>query len=234
MSGWQRSLVMMAAVMAAAGGSASGFPSTMASNLLSNGSFGDTTPSLAGWRADFTADGNKWYMGNHKLVSIVDRDHGKRHVLRIHVATTFLADNPGVKVDSMPIPYERGARYRLTMSGRTTGPNARVLIEGYQWRPGVKPHPHPEFHSLRKVYRQGAGRMLYFKDETQGAFSGPARTWKVGQCVFPGDDLSSQAKAHLRRVRFLAIHIVGIGGGVGELFIDDVRLEKIAAPGGAQ
>jgi hypothetical protein len=200
-------------------------------NVLSNGSFGEIAPSLDGWRADYTSTGNKWYKDNHQYVSVVESNNGKRNVLRLHVASKWLTDNPGVKVDSKPVPYERGARYRLTVSGRSTGPNCRILVEGYQWRPGVKPHPSPELDSLRMVYRQGGGRMLYFQEETQGPFSGPSRTWQTATCLFPGDDLSSQARAHLKRVKFISVHIVGISGRVGELFIDDVRLEKVPAPG---
>lgn len=198
-----------------------------ATNALPNGSFGEQTPSLAGWRADYTADRNRWYKQNHKYVSIVPRDGVHRNVLRLHVATKVLADNQGVKVDSVPVPYEPGARYRLTVAARSTGPDARILIEGYQWRPGIKPHAKPDFHALRMVYRQGGGRMLYFGNRTNGAFSGAQRKWLKGSCVFPGPDLSSAARRHLKRVRFIAVHIVGIGGGAGDLCVDDVRLERL-------
>jgi hypothetical protein len=199
-------------------------------NLLPNGGFEDRADPLAGWRANFEADGNRWYADNHQFVSVVPGDSGRHQVLRISVPTASLSQNQGVQVDSMPIPFDSGSRYRLSLVGRTTGPNCRILIEGYQWRPGIKPVANPEFHQLRKVYRQGAGQMLYFSGDTQqrsGPFSNPRRTWEPGSCTFPGEELSAAARSHLARVTFVAIHIVAIGGGTGELFLDDVVLEKL-------
>lgn len=195
-------------------------------NLLPNGSFENPKDALTGWRHNYVSDNNRWYRDNHRHVSVVPRDGTRKGVLKIAVPTKGLADNQGVKVDSMPTPFDVSKRYKLTLHGRTTGPSCRVLIEGYQWRPGVRPCENPTFHDLRKVYRQGAGNMLYFGSKSSGTFSGPARSWTPGACAFPGDSLSALASKHLKRVKFLSIHIVAIGGSAGDLFIDDVKLER--------
>jgi hypothetical protein len=199
------------------------------SNLLANGNFEDAAEPLRGWCTDYRAEENRWYMNNHLSVSVLPRDGARRGVLKFQVSQSA-SQNEGVKVDSLPVPYEFGAKYRLTVTARAKGPNARILIEGYQWKPGVKPYGSPVFTDLRKTYRQGGGQMLYFGTERGGAFSNPGAAWQTASCVFPGDELSALAKQHLERVRFLSVHIVGIGGGAGELFVDEVVLEKVKEP----
>ena len=85
------------------------------SNLVQNGSFDDAANPLNGWRTDYRADENRWYAGNHELVSTKPADGTRRDVLRINVSSSGLAQNQGVKVDSAPIPFDPGTRYRLSV-----------------------------------------------------------------------------------------------------------------------
>jgi hypothetical protein len=194
-------------------------------NLLLNGSFDDARDPLAGWQFDYRVDDNRWYAANHECVSAA-RDGARKGVLELRVPSAGIAQNQGVKVDSLPVPFESDAAYRLSLWARTTGPDCRILIQGYQWKPGIAPHASPPLHELRLVYRQGAGKMLYFGGRTSGAFSGVTRVWSPGACSFPSEDVSDLAAGHLKRVQFLSIHVVAIGGGAGSLFLDDVVLEK--------
>ena len=135
-------------------------------------------------------------------------------------------------MDSLPVLFETGVVYRLTVTARSVartsnpGPNCRIYIEGYDWKPGVKPHDRPHLSDLRKVYKQGSGNILYLGASKSGPFSNPAADWSTGTSRFPGQDLSEQAQQQLRQIRFLCVHIVAIDGWDGDILVDDVRLEK--------
>lgn len=217
----------------AADGMAAANSPRAATNLLVNGSFDDLKDPLAGWVSDYTWADNSWYRENHKHVSVVPAEGGRKHVLRLSATRQMLwGDGQGVKVDSKPVPFEPGTSYKLSVYARTQagtsnpGPNCRIYIEGYDWKPGIKPRDNPDLSELRKTYKQGSGNLLYFGKEKSGPFSNPAGTWSMGSCVFPGERLSEQAQKSLGRVKFICVHIVAIDGWDGDIFIDDVVLEK--------
>jgi hypothetical protein len=220
-------LLLAAAVLPAALGLAGG-------NLVQNGGFDDTADPLSGWTYDYTWTGNRLYAGNHRYVSIVPRDGVKKSVLKLHGTRDILwGTGQGVKVDSAPIPYEFGATYKLTAYARSQadsqepGPNCRIYIEGYMWAPGIKPHENPKLHELRRIYKQGAGNILYFGSSRSGPFSNVSTKWQKGDCTFPDDDLSSLAMKHLKRVDFLVVHVIAIDGWDGDLMVDDIELVKV-------
>jgi len=218
---------LLAALVCAAGAGAG-------DNLLVNGSFDDPDQPLKGWKYDYADTGNRLYAGNCNYVSVLPADGARRGVLRLHGTRDVLwATGQGVKVDSWPVPFEPGATYKLTAYARSSadsrepGPNCRMYIEGYRWRPGVKPHDAPRLSDLRKVYKQGPGNILYFGGRDSGAFSGAPRSWQKGECTFPSKDRSELAERHLQRVKFLVVHIVAIDGWDGDLLVDDVQLRRI-------
>jgi len=201
-------------------------------NLLANGSFDDPAGPLKGWRIHYPD--NKNYATNHELIEVIPQDGSRRNVLRIHGTRHLLWVLGGVKTDSHPIPYEQGATYKISLYARTKsdtpgkpGPNARVYVEGWKWRPGIRPHENPTWSELRKVYRQQAGRMVYFTGRKEGAFSKPSTAWKRGVCRFPGADLSKTAQRVVKMVQFITLHIVAISNWDGDLLIDDVVVEKV-------
>lgn len=196
-------------------------------NLVLNGSFDDPGDPLKGWTHDYRYTGNSWYMKNHEHVSVIEQDGSRTNVLRLTgTRAIFWGTGQGVKVDSKPIPFDHTAKYRLSAWARTTkGPNCRIYLEGYQWLPGIRPHPDPELAELRKVYRQGAGRIMYFGDKRDGPFCNALEIWSQASSILPPKELSSAARAHLEKVRFLVVHIVAIDGHDGDLLVDDVVLE---------
>ncbi len=200
-----------------------------ASNLVVNGSFDDPDHPLRGWRYKYDREGESWYLSNHERVQVVDEYAGRKKVLALYGDRTILFDTgQGTKVDSAPIPIEKGARYKLTVTARTTGPSSRILAEGYQWRPGIKPHPNPEWHELRKCFKS---ELVYFGKEKGGSMSTPSKTaWQTASAFFPPENPSPLAQNLLSKMEFVVIHIVAIGGTEGTLYVDDVQLEKISSP----
>jgi len=208
-------------------------------NLVFNGSFDCPTNPLAGWMYDYTWLGNKLYMDNHTRVSWVKEDSGRKGVVKLSAGENILVSGgQGVWLDSKPFPYEFGAKYRLTVWARSegkgggTGPNCRIYIVGYKWKSGIKPHPDPDLTEMAPnppscIIKQGAGHLVYFGSKGRD-FSDPKRTWSKGETTFPSDDPSEEAIKRLKMCDFLTVHICAINGTDGDLYIDDVVVEKIA------
>lgn len=137
------------------------------------------------------------------------------------------APGQGTKVDSLPISFESGSTYELSAWGRSSGPTCRLLIEGYRWAPGVKPHPDPDLSELRKCYKFS---QLYFGSKKEGTMSEVPKAWSQGKIVFPDPEMSKsvEARKNLAKIKFVVVHIVAIGGADGTLFIDDVSIKKVA------
>ena len=196
------------------------------SNLVVNGSFDAPDDHLGGWRYVYDAVGESWYTNNHTLVSIVENDNGRKKVLKLHGTRAELWDiGQGVKVDSHPIPVDLSkGKFRFSISARSTGPNCRILIEGFRWAPGVTPHDHPKNTELRKCYKFS---QVYFGKQEAGETAALSTAWQKGATVFPEGKLSEQARKNLAQIKFLVVHIVAVDGVDGDLFVDDANIEKI-------
>ncbi len=200
-----RKLLFVAASLSLSLASASS-PAT-AQNLLANGTFDDSEGPLKGWITDYEWSGNKHYVGNKERVSVVDSVEGKSTV-----ASFVPAGDAGAKMESLPIPFGPGFRYKATLDVK--GGPYRIYFAGYKWEPGIRPHEAPELGELRLVYKSKAS-------------SGEASaSWEKVELELPGVELSAQAKAHLKNVRFVTLYIWFMKPG----HIDNVALEKVADP----
>ncbi len=195
-------------------------------NLVTNGSFDAPGDFLSSWRYIYDASGDSWYTNNHNFISVVENDGTRKHVLRLHGTYLELqVPGQGVKVDSYPIPVDISkGKFRFSVYARSTGPTCRILIEAYRWAPGVTPHDHPKNTELRKCYKFS---QVYFGKQVAATMASLSPAWQKGTTVFPEDKLSDMAKKNLAQIQFLVVHIVAIGGSDGDVFVDDVNLEKI-------
>jgi hypothetical protein len=128
-------------------------------------------------------------------------------------------------VDSFPVPVKPGGRFRLTLTARSTGPGIRTLVEGYQWRPGVKPHANPDISELRKCFKS---EVVTFGSQVGGSRSSVGKGWETADIVFPAENPTALAVDKLSKMEFLIVHIVAIDGGEGTVYVDDVKLEQIS------
>lgn len=180
-------------------------------NLLVNPSFNDPEDPLKGWMYDYSWLGRGRYVGNRKYIKVLPQKDGRKGVLKISGRP---AAEQGAKVDSKPVPFERGCIYKFSLSSRTTGTGSRFLIEGYQWKPGVRPYKDPEIYDLRKVY---AGLKL-----------GASGSWKRQSKKFPGTNPSKLSLKHLKKVKFIVVHLIAVTGDPsGDVYVDDVELTKV-------
>lgn len=199
-------------------------------NLVVNGSFSNTNDPLTGWKYDYRDTDNSWYADNHEFVSVVEQEGPRRNVLSLK-ATGLKLDGSGVKVDSQAIPMVPNAKYKFSVWARSIGSDCRIMIEGYTWRPGIKPHANPEWWELRKCYKF---HQLYFGNRNSGTKGGVLGSWSQASRTFPDDDLSELSRKNLEKVRFFVIHMVALGGNYDVrssnyyyLFVDDVVLEQL-------
>ncbi|TAN36901.1 MAG: hypothetical protein EPN23_07220 [Verrucomicrobia bacterium] len=207
---------------------------TTNSNLLKNGNFAQ---GLEGWRYKYDLPGEGWYTNNHNLVSVAAEAEGKPKVLKLHGTFYELASAVamGIKVDSDPVPIKPPEKARLTAVVKTTGPNCRILVYGYKWKPGIKPHPAPALAELRRCYDS---TLLYFTKPTNasalgGSFGGAKRDWAEASVTVPDNKIiatkgkvSTLGQTMWNSVEFLSVHIVALGGKEGDLMVKEVRLEK--------
>ncbi len=166
---------------------------------------------------------------------MVPTDGPRTRVLKLHGTRAILwGTGQGVRADSMPVPYEFGATYRLTVYGRTDGgPNCRIYVEGYQWKPGVKPHGIPSSTSCARSISRGPAASSIRRHEER-AFQHPLQDVVQGRVHLPRENLSPDALAHLKKVEFLLVHMLAIDGWDGDIFLDDVVLEKPRPPSPAK
>lgn len=195
-------------------------------NLIANGAFDNAEKPLAGWKTEYKAKGESWYKDNETFVSVV-ADGDRPHVARLNVATQFLADNPGVKIESDPIPFDPKKRYRFSGMAKSLGPCGRIMLEGYTWKVGVKPHEKPSREEIRSTYRFP---ILMFKTaEAKGSSetNEVPRTWTAASAEFPSPKLTDLAKKFYAKSEFVVVRVVAIAGRKGEFFVDDLRLEEL-------
>jgi hypothetical protein len=195
------------------------------SNLLANGSFDSPDDPLSFWKYKYDKEGESWYFNNHEHVKIEPVIEGRNGVLALWGDKSILFDiGQGTKVDSFPVQVKPGGRFRLTLTARSTGPGIRALVEGYQWRPGVKPHPNPELAEIRKCFKS---ELVYFGSQKGGSISSVGKAWQTASVVFPAEKPTETALPMLKKMEFLVVHIVAINGSEGTLYIDDAKLELV-------
>lgn len=218
-------------------------------NLLVNGGFDSTNPPLAGWKYNYEDTGNEHWAANHLYVSLTNIPGAEKYALDLCANKGLLwgghkplilgvgeGAGQGVMVDSDPVPIEPKGKYRFSASARSTGCNARILVEGYRWRPGIKPHSNPKLAELRKCYRFPVLKFRVLPpEEKEGNMSYVDESWKSASQTFPDSNLTPLAKESFDKIQFLVVHIIAIdlyNAHVPEdkffhLYVDDVVLERL-------
>lgn len=181
-----------------------------AQNLCYNGAFDNATNALDGWTYDYQWEGNSHYMANHTRVSALPSYNGRSKVL-------FMNATAETKVESKPIPFEKGARYQCTLEvAGTTMPH--IYFVGYKWNPGVRPGPDPHIGDLRKIYKSE-----FRNHKVTGSGAG----WSRVTFEFPLPNLSSLALDHLKQLRFITVYVCAVDGSAGQVYLDNVEVKKI-------
>ncbi|MEI6351637.1 MAG: hypothetical protein WCP06_11095 [Verrucomicrobiota bacterium] len=173
-------------------------------SLLENGDFKNPSDPFKGWVTDYAWTQNQYYVENKNHLT-VGNDGGRKCV------NFSNAGDGGVKLESSPFLFERGFKYvcKLDIKG---GPY-RIYFAGYQFIPGIRPHDNPGLQELRMVYQSKATA-----SESGG--------WTQARMELPGVVLSGDAKAHLKKVRYLTAYIWFQTSGS----VTNVTITKVADP----
>lgn len=196
-------------------------------NLVPNAAFDAPGTPLAHWESTYDRPGESFYKDNASRVSVV-ADGARQAVLRLNVATRALADNQGVKAESAPIPFDPAGVYAFSAEARSTGPCARIMLEGFRRRKGA-PAGAPAREDLRLVYRFP---ILTFAPDDSHETARPPRVWTPAAQRVPSEKLTPTAAAALAQVEFVVVRVVAIAGTSGDLFVDKIRLERRDAGAG--
>lgn len=209
------------------------------SNLLFNGSFDCTNNPMAGWQYDFTWLGNGLYMDNHNNITWLEKDGSRKGVARLHgIQSVINETGQGVWLDTKLIPYEYPCRYKFTVWARCEGdsggpgPDARMIACAVMWQPGRTPRPDPDLSDMapkppHRLIQQGSGHMVYFTGKNNRDTSGVKTAWTKGETTFPDATPSGEELKRLKRADFIFLHICALFGSPGNLYIDDVSIEKM-------
>lgn len=175
-------------------------------NLIVNGSFDQPGNPLAGWNTDYAWDSNEQYADNKSRVTVVPSEGGRTGVCRIESTS-----DAGTKLESMAIPFEEGYRYQCTLKFK--GPDYRIYLAGYRWKPGISPHDNPTRSELRQVYKSNA--------ET-----GKASNWSTVTLEIPGKKMTSGMASFLKQIKFLTVYVYVTRTG----YIDEVTVTRTRDP----
>jgi hypothetical protein len=182
--------------------------------------------------------GNGLYMDNHKSVTWLEKEGGRKGVAKLHATDPVLL-NQGVWLDSKLVPYEFPYRYKTTIWARCEGdsggpgPDARIFMCAVMWQRGRQPHPDPDLTEMdpkppNRLIQQGSGHMVYFGSKNNRDTSGLKTAWTKGETIFPSDTPSAEEMKRIKRADFIFLHICPLFGAAGNVYIDDVTIEKLS------
>ncbi len=179
---------------------------------------------------DFSKQLEGWTVSSDKAVAAAKGDAGH--------ADICLFKAPG-SIASQPFPLDPGCRYRLAMD-MTCSENAKIYVEGYRWKPGVKPHDGaPKLEELEMVYRSSP---LIFHDASLWSVryqnrANPPGAWakQPGTLDFPAPNSPVYDQRAWRRVEFGVVRINVFWSGTAHLTdeaqlrgqVDNVAVERV-------
>ncbi len=182
-------------------------------NLCHNGGLDQEGDPLNGWMTDYGWSGHSTYKSNGSRCRALPSHDGRKGILHVD------GRRAETLVECLPIPFEKGARYRCTIDYKATcGPH--IYFKGYKWQPGVRPYRDKPIHigDLRGIYRSS------WRNHNVSKLS---NGWKRESFEFPMENASELSLKHLRYVRFITVYFMVINDGKGEAWIDNVVVQRI-------
>ena len=182
-------------------------------NLCYNSAFENTENPFDGWMIDYAWTGNSHYVNNTSRINYLPKYANKNNVMHIN------GKAGETLVESLPISFENGARYRCTVTYKSTS-LPHMYFSGYKWKPGIRPYHDKQIHlgDLRKIYKST------FRDHK---ISTQAGGWKSETFEFPERNASELSLKHLKNVRFFTIYFIITQTALGEAWIDNVTVTRI-------
>jgi hypothetical protein len=190
-------------------------------NLLPNGNFDGPDP-LHGWLTTFPDEA--FYQGNGPYVKLAPADQsGGRRAVMLDLPAG-IAGNQGGKIESVPVPVEPGASYRIEVDCMTWDFAAKIHVEVWSH------DPHPE--QKRTIFRRAAtaGRPALIMCYRAQVPSPPAsaKTWSTASREFTvPKSLLVAGKDQVPE--FISVKAVNYGAtqAAGKSFFSNFRLFRL-------
>jgi hypothetical protein len=182
------------------------------SNLCYNSDFSSEKGHFDGWTVDFDWTGNSHWQGNALNVSFLPEFKGKQNVLKMKVPKGYES-----KVETPLVAYKTGERYKCTFDICVEDVTMKMRVNGYSFKPGIRPYDPPKLQDMRPVYRTEQ------MDVNRGA-------WRTVSMEFPNNSQISQtAYNHLKKVRYISVltYVPGETYGAGNFYIANMRIVKL-------
>jgi hypothetical protein len=190
-------------------------------NLLPNGGFQGKEP-LKGWLTDFPDEAN--YRGNAPYVKIAPPGEvGGRRAVVLDLPPG-IAGNQGGKIESVPVPVEPGATYRIEVDCMTWDLSAKIHAEVWS----ADPHPDQK----RTIFRRAAAggrpaQMMCFRAQVPSPAS-TAKTWSTASREFSVPATVTVAGKQ-QKPEYVSVKVVNYGAtmGAGKSYFANFRLFKV-------
>ena len=176
-------------------------------NLLPNGGFEGKNP-LQGWLTDFPDEA--FYKGNSPYVKMAPAGEvGGRRAVVLDLPPG-IAGNQGGKLESVPVPVEPGAAYRIEVACMTWDLSAKVHAECWST------DPHPE--QKRTIFRRApaGGRpalMMCFRAQVPSP-PGNSKVWTTASREFTVPKTVVVAGKD-QQPEFISVKVVNYGATMG-------------------
>lgn len=149
-----------------------GFLGAAETNLLPNGNFEGPEP-LRGWLTAFPDEA--FYKNNGAYVKIANpADVGGRKAVVLNLPAG-IAGNQGGKIESVPVPVEPGATYRVAVDCMTWDFSARIHVESWT----TDPHPEQKRTIFRRAPADGRPALMMCHRAQVPSPPGNAKTWST-------------------------------------------------------
>lgn len=202
-------------------------PAAGGDNLLPNGGF-EGKNALQGWLTDFPDEA--FYKDNAPYVKMAPAaESGGRKAVMLDLPAG-IAGNQGGKIESVPVPVEPGATYRIEVDCMTWDLSARIHAEAWS----TDPHPEQKRTIFRRAPAHGRPALIMCYRAQVPSPPGNAKTWSTAHRDFivPKTVLVAGKE---ETPQFISVKVVNYGAtmAAGKSYFANFRLTRVHPPTGA-
>ncbi|MCU0780064.1 MAG: hypothetical protein MUF04_03055 [Akkermansiaceae bacterium] len=213
---------LLAVILLALAATSSASAADPAANLLPNGNFTGADP-FRGWIRDFPDEAH--YRGNAPYLKMAEA--GGRRALMLDLPAG-IAGNQGGKIESVPVPVEPGASYRIEVDCMTWDFSARIHAEAWT----TDPEPGQKRTIFRRAPRDGRPALIMCYRAQVPSPPSASKVWTTA-----GRDFTVPATVVVagrkQAPEFISVKVVAYHGtmNAGKSYFSNFRLTRRDAPG---
>jgi hypothetical protein len=197
-------------------------------NLLPNGNFEGKEP-LKGWLTDFPDE--EFYKGNSPYVKMAPpADVGGRRAVMLDLPPG-IAGNQGGKIESVPVPVEPGATYRVEVDCMTWDFSAKIHAEAWS----TDPNPDQKRTIFRRAPLGGRPALMMCYRAQVPSPPGNSKTWTTAGREFKVP-MTVVVAGKDQKPEFISVKVVNYGAtmAAGKSYFSNFRLFRVEGKQGDQ